>query len=124
MVSGVEHDVGEGAADADEPVALLQLLVGDREGEVLVDLTFQTSLHARRARTASAVVGEAQPGVLGLLEDVLVLGDVYRDAASLEGDLVRLRHVCSRRTMLAVVCSPARSSIPVGRFWRDKPLET
>jgi hypothetical protein len=37
---GVEDNFGEGATDADEVVALLELLVRDGEGEVLVDLTF------------------------------------------------------------------------------------
>ena len=39
-LSGVEHDVREGAADADEAIALLELFVRDGEGEVLVDLSF------------------------------------------------------------------------------------
>jgi hypothetical protein len=91
-LSGVEHDVGEGATDADEAVALLQLFIRDGEGEVLIHLSFQALLHAGGAGAAAAVVGEAQPGVLGGLEDVLVLGDIYGDAALFERYLVCLRH--------------------------------
>jgi len=36
--SGVEHDVGQGAADANEAQALLQFLVSDREGDFSLDL--------------------------------------------------------------------------------------
>src|SRR5215210_5970157 len=90
--SGVEHDVGEGATDADQAVSLLELLVGDGEGEVLVDLTLQALLHAGSAGAAAAVVGEAQPGVLGLLQDVLVLGDVHGDAALEKSHFVTFSH--------------------------------
>src|SRR5919206_3591461 len=83
--SGVEHDVREGASDTDEAVALLELLVGDGEGEVLVDLAFEAPLHAGGAGAAAAVVGEAQPGVLGLLQYVLVFSDLYGETALLEG---------------------------------------
>src|SRR5215218_6670324 len=90
--SGVEHHVREGTADADEAQALLQLFVADGEGHVLVDLTFQAFLDAGRAGAAAAVVGEMEAGILGFFEDVLVLCDVYGDAAFFEGDFVSLSH--------------------------------
>src|SRR5215211_7633520 len=98
--SGVENYIRQRAADADEAQALIQLLVADGERHVLVDLTFQAPLDARRTRAAAAVVGEMEAGVLGLFEDVLVLRDVNGNTALLEGYFVGLRHVRSRRFLL------------------------
>jgi hypothetical protein len=44
------------------------------------------------AGAAAAVVGQPQPGVFGLFEYVLVLGDLYGEIALLEMDLVLFGH--------------------------------
>src|SRR3712207_929109 len=90
--SGVEDHVREGAADADETVTFLGVFVVEGEGQVLVDLAFQTQLHAGHARTAAAVVWKVQPCVFGFLEYVLVFGDLYGQVALLEGNPVLLSH--------------------------------
>ena len=65
----VEDNFGEGATDADEAVAFLQLLVGDGGGEILIHLSFEALLHAGGAGAAAAVVGEGR----SLVQDRLYL---------------------------------------------------
>ena len=110
-LSGVEHDIGQGTADADEAVAFLEFLVGDGECEVLIHLSFEALLHAGGAGAAAAVVGEAQPRLLGGFEDVLVLRHVYGDVALFKGYSVLSRHQpirCSARWLPKVASFSAR----------------
>lgn len=87
----VEHHVREGTADTDEAQTLLKLFVADSEGHILIYFSSEALLDPRRARAAAAVVGKVETSIFRLFEDVLVLGDIYRDAALLESYFVSLR---------------------------------
>ena len=85
---------------------MLLVKVVQCESEVLVHLTFEALHDTGGAGAAAAVIGEAQARVLGLFEDILVLGAIYGYAPAPKGYLVGLRHVspigrCVFRIVLA-----------------------